>query len=62
MEDEIKTWLLDISQAIQEINQFLPERRIFADFQSDIKTRRAVERNLEIIGEASAELSKQTIV
>ncbi len=52
MEDQIKTWLLDIHQAILEINQFLPEKKIFKDFDVDIKTRRAVERNLEIIGEA----------
>jgi uncharacterized protein with HEPN domain len=52
MEDQIKTWLLDIHQAILEINQFLPEKKKFKEFEGDIKTRRAVERNLEIIGEA----------
>ena len=52
MENEIKTWLIDIVQAIDEINQFLPEKNNFFDFQKDIKTRRAVERNIEIIGEA----------
>ena len=52
MENEIKTWLIDIVQAIDEINQFLPEKNNFFDFQKDTKTRRAVERNIEIIGEA----------
>ena len=52
MEKEIKVWLLDIKQAISEINQFLPEKKIFQEFQKDIKTKRAIERNIEIIGEA----------
>jgi uncharacterized protein with HEPN domain len=52
MENEIKTWLVDIKQAIQEINQFLPDRKNFIEFQKDIKTKRAIERNIEIIGEA----------
>lgn len=52
MEKEIKTWLEDIKLSIEEIEGFLPERRIFSEFQKDIKTRKAVERNIEIIGEA----------
>ena len=52
MENEIKSWLEDIKLAIVEINQFLPEKKIFVDFQRDLKTKRAVERNIEIIGEA----------
>lgn len=52
MEKEIKTWLEDIKQSIEEIEGFLPERRIFSEFQKDLKTRKAVERNIEIIGEA----------
>jgi uncharacterized protein with HEPN domain len=52
MENEIKTWLEDITNAIQEIVEFLPEKKIFSEFQKDLKTKRAIERNLEIIGEA----------
>jgi uncharacterized protein with HEPN domain len=48
----IKAWLKDIEQSIHEINEFLPENRDFFDFQKDLKTRKAVERNIEIIGEA----------
>lgn len=48
----IKACLKDIEQAIIEINEFLPEDRNFLTFQKDIKTRKAVERNIEIIGEA----------
>ncbi|WP_366788696.1 HepT-like ribonuclease domain-containing protein [uncultured Flavobacterium sp.] len=39
-------------QAIGEINSFLPEKRNFLEFQHDLKTRRAIERDVEIIGEA----------
>lgn len=52
MEKEIKTYLADIKQAIREIDQFLPDKENFAEFQKDLKTKRAVERNIEIIGEA----------
>lgn len=52
MDNEIRTWLKDIEQAIVEIKSFIPEPRNFKDFQKDVKTKRAVERNIEIIGEA----------
>lgn len=45
-------WLADIEQAISEINQFLPDQEDFDAFQNDLKTKRAIERNIEIIGEA----------
>jgi uncharacterized protein with HEPN domain len=53
MESEINVWLSDILLAIEEIESFLPEKKIFEEFKNDIKTKRAVERNLEIIGEAT---------
>lgn len=53
MEDEIRTWLSDIKQAINEINDFLPDKKNFFQFQKDLKTKRAIERNVEIIGEAA---------
>src|ERR1700712_625829 len=49
---EIRTWLVDIKQAIDEINLFLNETPNFSAFNKDIKTRRAIERDVEIIGEA----------
>jgi uncharacterized protein with HEPN domain len=52
MPEEILSWLEDIENAIEEINSFIPKEMDFDDFQKDIKTRRAVERNIEIIGEA----------
>jgi uncharacterized protein with HEPN domain len=52
MELEIKTWLQDIDRSIMEIYEFLPDKRDFHQFQHDLKTKKAVERNIEIIGEA----------
>ena len=58
MDNEVNTWLKDIEQAITEINSFIPEAKNFKDFQKDLKTRRAVERNIEIIGEAIGRILK----
>lgn len=58
MENQIRTWLSDIKQAIEEINIFLPEKRDFFEFRNDLKTRRAIERNVEIIGEAVSRILK----
>jgi len=52
MKHEIKTWLQDIERSIKEIFEFLPEERNFLIFEKDLKTKKAVERNIEIIGEA----------
>jgi uncharacterized protein with HEPN domain len=54
---EIKTWLYDILNAIHEIENFTPED--FVQYQNDLKTRRAVERNIEIIGEAVNRIVKK---
>lgn len=58
MDNEVKTWLKDIEQAIVEINSFVPEIKNFKEFQRDLKTKRAVERNIEIIGEAMSRILK----
>ena len=53
MDSKIRTWLYDILNAIEEIESFFIDKpRNFFDYQNDVKTRRAVERNIEIIGEA----------
>ncbi len=53
MEREIKTWLFDILQSIDEIESYYQDKpKRFEDYISDTKTQRAIERNLEIIGEA----------
>ncbi len=58
MQDEIKVWLEDIEKAISEINEFLPQSRNFLEFERDLKTKRAIERNIEIIGEAMGRILK----
>lgn len=58
MEVEIASCLADIKQAITEINEFLPNKKDFFEFQKDKKTKRAIERNIEIIGEATNRILK----
>jgi uncharacterized protein with HEPN domain len=59
MELDIKTWLQDINRSIEEIYSFLPSTRNFFEFQNDLKTKKAIERNLEIIGEALNRIIKE---
>jgi uncharacterized protein with HEPN domain len=54
MNTEIQVWLYDIFNAINEIDSFFEDRpKTFTAFCQDLRTKRAVERNLEIIGEAA---------
>jgi len=48
----LKMYLLDISNSIDSINEYLGEERNFKKYESNKLLRRAVERELEIIGEA----------
>jgi uncharacterized protein with HEPN domain len=60
MDNEIKAWLFDILNAIMEIESFFIDRpKDFEDFRRDLRTKRAVERNIEIIGEAMNRILKQ---
>lgn len=60
MDNEIKTWLYDILQSINEIESYYENKpKIFEEYLSDIKTKRAIERNLEIIGEAVNRICKK---
>ena len=52
MHPEIKIWLKDIELSIKEIHEFFPSQGKYKDFKDDLKTRKAIERNIEIIGEA----------
>ena len=56
MDIEIKTWLYDILIAIEEIDSFLGDQPTDSTLQTDLKTRRAIERNIEIIGEAMSRI------
>ena len=50
MDNYIKTWLFDIINSISEIESYFPESKKFESYIKDIRTKRAVERNIEIIG------------
>ncbi|GHT20216.1 antitoxin [Bacteroidia bacterium] len=54
MDERIEKWLYDIRLAIDEIDgYFNHENKKFTDFQQNQMLKRAIERNLEIIGEAT---------
>ena len=52
MDRNIKKFLFDISEAICRIEDYVGHPRIFANYDSNRQLQQAVERNLEIIGEA----------
>ena len=60
MDNNIKTWLYDILSSINEIESyFVDTPKLFEIYQNDLKTKRAVERNIEIIGEAMSRILKE---
>jgi uncharacterized protein with HEPN domain len=53
MDERILKWLYDIKLAIEEIDSFfIEEQKDFFIYRNNLMLKRAVERNLEIIGEA----------
>jgi len=60
MDNDLKTWLYDILSSINEIESYYVETpKMFEIYQNDLRTKRAVERNIEIIGEAMSRILKQ---
>ncbi|HAW57622.1 MAG TPA: antitoxin [Bacteroidales bacterium] len=60
MDNEIKIWLYDILQSIKEIESYFEDRpKKFEEYMNDIRTKRAVERGIEIIGEAVNRILKR---
>lgn len=53
-----KAYILHILEEISNIEQFVADIE-FEDFLRDIKTQKAVERSLEVIGEASKRISDE---
>jgi uncharacterized protein with HEPN domain len=53
MPHKIELYLLDISNSIDSIFEYLGEARNFNAYEANKLLRRAVERELEIIGEAT---------
>ena len=58
MKREIKKHLYDIKIAIESIESYLAENKNFFAYQKNKMLRRAVERELEIIGEAMNRILK----
>ncbi len=53
MDEKILKWLFDIKFAINEIEKYFEEKeKNFFEYQKNIMLKRAIERDLEIIGEA----------
>ena len=53
MARSIQKYLYDIRQSISSIEEYLGEKRDFFAYEQNKLLRRAVERELEIIGEAA---------
>jgi uncharacterized protein with HEPN domain len=51
--ERIRKWLIDMQTAINHIESFLGEDRDFFIYEKNILLKRAVERELEIFGEAA---------
>jgi uncharacterized protein with HEPN domain len=59
MDNYIKSWLFDIISSIEEIDSYFSQSKKFETYISEIRTKRAVERNIEIIGEAMSRILKE---
>jgi uncharacterized protein with HEPN domain len=59
MDERILKWLYDIQEAINEIDSYFSEHpKDFNHYKSNILLKRAIERDLEIIGEAISRILK----
>jgi len=62
MNREIKMFLFDIRESIESIENFLGDKWDFNVYKSDKMLRRAVERELEIIGEAMNRIGRNLTI
>jgi len=56
MSDEEKKYLLDIWTSILSIDEHLGKKKIFSEYLKNKTVKRAIEREFEIIGEATNQL------
>jgi uncharacterized protein with HEPN domain len=60
MNEKVLKCLYDIKMAIDEVDSFfVSKEKSFEEYKNDLKLRRAIERNLEIIGEAMNRILKE---
>ncbi|MDP1622883.1 MAG: DUF86 domain-containing protein [Bacteroidales bacterium] len=59
MDEKVLKWLYDIQEAIKEIDSFFVKQpKDFNEYKSNILLKRAIERDLEIVGEAISRILK----
>lgn len=58
MSEDVRKWLVDILEAIDHVDVHLGGQRNFTVYQGNITIQRAVEREIEIIGEATNRILK----
>jgi len=58
MQRDILKYLLDIQESIYSIYEYLGDKRDFNDYKSNKLLRRGIEREIEIIGEATNRILK----
>ncbi len=58
MDNKIKQYLFDIEQSISDVKTYIAAVKSLEDYENDKLIRRAVERELEIIGEALGRILK----
>lgn len=58
MNDETRKWLFDIIASIDSIDNYIGNRKIFEEYEKNKILRRAVEREIQIIGEAVSRIHK----
>lgn len=58
MQREAKKYLYDIKSCIENVETFIGEPKIYSSFEKNLMLQQAVERNIEIIGEAVNSLLK----
>ncbi|RYU92301.1 DUF86 domain-containing protein [Mucilaginibacter terrigena] len=58
MQREVKKYLFDILSCVENIENFIGGKKVYSAFESNLMLQQAVERNIEIIGEAVNNLLK----
>ena len=62
MDEYIEKHLNDVLLSIEEVESyFTGQPKLFENFKKDILRQRAIERNVEIMGEAISNLSRSSI-
>lgn len=59
MDEYSRKYLNDILTACKEVASFFNGEKLFSNFQTDVLRQRAVERNVEIMGEAINQMQKK---